>query len=245
MPIQVCGIQFLLKWAGFAMPRLKANCYLEIFKFQFMSNNLVQVVMHTLAGSNQVAGWQVIYWLKNTACEHVHLVPIVPFIGADNNLLLHFYFGSLSLGVSVSLTTVRSFTLSASVFVIPSHWTSLWQCFSIFTIFLLWTFQQQYHWIHIASLYLMSSQKKKKKRRRRKRRWKCGVAQSWGQLNHFVLVVIRLHFWALIPCLPSNSNKESLFLSSFPSHLVVPFLVCPSSFPSYPSAFTPQDGTLF
>ena len=35
----VCGIQFPLKWAGFVMPRLKANCYLEIFKFQFMSNS--------------------------------------------------------------------------------------------------------------------------------------------------------------------------------------------------------------
>ena len=69
MVVQVCGNQFPLKWAGFAMPRLKANCYLEIFKFQFMSNNLVEVVIHSLARSI-VVGWQTIYWLKNTACEN-------------------------------------------------------------------------------------------------------------------------------------------------------------------------------
>ena len=49
MVVQRNGIQFPLKWAGFAMPRLKANCYLEIFKFQFMSNKIVQVEMQSLA----------------------------------------------------------------------------------------------------------------------------------------------------------------------------------------------------
>ena len=42
------GIQFQLKWADFAMPRLEVNCYLEIFKFQFISKLLAQVVMHSL-----------------------------------------------------------------------------------------------------------------------------------------------------------------------------------------------------
>ena len=69
MLVQVCGNQFPLKWAGFAMPRLKVNCYLEIFKFQFISNSLaVQVAMHTLA-LQIIIVWQVIYWLKNTACK--------------------------------------------------------------------------------------------------------------------------------------------------------------------------------
>ena len=48
MLVHKIGIQFPLNWADFVMPRLKANCYLEIFKFQFISNSLVRVVMHTL-----------------------------------------------------------------------------------------------------------------------------------------------------------------------------------------------------